>query len=66
MASITLKAFAAVLLVLIEIACYPTPVGLAEDASSKRNIVLVAGETAKVDKLGHHDYLAGCICLEIL
>ena len=32
----------------------------------QRRIVLVAGETAKVDKLGHHDYLAGCKCLELL
>ena len=31
-----------------------------------RHIVLIAGETAKVDKLGHHDYLAGCLCLERL
>ncbi len=29
-------------------------------------IVLVAGETAKVDVVGHHDYLAGCECLETL
>ncbi len=31
-----------------------------------RKFVLVAGETAKQDKLGHHDYLAGCQCLEVL
>jgi hypothetical protein len=31
-----------------------------------RRIVLVAGETAKVDTTGHHDYLAGCKCLETL
>lgn len=29
-------------------------------------IVLIAGETAKVDKPGHHDYLAGVACLEAL
>ena len=29
-------------------------------------IVLVAGETAKVDKVGHHDYIAGCKCLASL
>jgi len=29
-------------------------------------IVLIAGETAKVDKPGHHDYLAGVACLEVL
>lgn len=29
-------------------------------------IVLVAGETAKVDVPGHHDYLAGCECLRVL
>jgi Trehalose utilisation len=31
-----------------------------------RRIVLVAGETAKVDKVGHHDYIAGCKCLSHL
>lgn len=35
-------------------------------ASGKCKIVLVAGETAKVDTLGHHDYIAGCKCLEVL
>lgn len=39
---------------------------MAADAPSKRKIVLVAGETAKVDVVGHHDYLAGCQCLDIL
>lgn len=34
--------------------------------TAKRKIVLVAGETAKIDAMGHHDYLAGCKCLEIL
>lgn len=29
-------------------------------------IVLVAGETAKIDKTGHHDYIAGCKCLEAM
>ena len=38
---------------------------LAQDATSNRKIVLIAGETAKIDKIGHHDYLAGCRCLEI-
>lgn len=33
---------------------------------SERKIVLVAGETAKKDVLGHHDYLAGCKCLQTL
>ena len=37
-----------------------------ENKAKPRKIVLVAGETAKQDKLGHHDYLAGCNCLEIL
>jgi len=32
---------------------------------SSRKIVLVAGQTAKVDVMGHHDYLAGCKGLEI-
>ncbi|MCY2974748.1 MAG: ThuA domain-containing protein [Planctomycetota bacterium] len=31
---------------------------------SSRKIVLIAGETAKVDVMGHHDYLAGCKSLE--
>lgn len=34
-------------------------------AQSKK-IVLIAGETAKVDVVGHHDYIAGCKCLEHL
>ena len=34
-------------------------------SASSRKIVLVAGETAKVDVMGHHDYLAGCKGLEI-
>jgi hypothetical protein len=38
----------------------------AKEGTSPRKIVLVAGETAKVDKVGHHDYLAGCKCLEVL
>ena len=38
----------------------------AADTPSERTIVLVAGETAKVDDMGHHDYLAGCKCLEDL
>ncbi len=38
----------------------------AEDRPGKKRIVLVAGETAKVDVMGHHDYLAGCRCLEVL
>ncbi len=31
-----------------------------------KKIVLVAGETAKVDTVGHHDYIAGCKCLDHL
>ena len=38
----------------------------ADDPTTKRKIVLVAGQTAKVDKVGHHDYLAGCECLRLL
>jgi type 1 glutamine amidotransferase len=34
--------------------------------TSKYKILLVAGETAKVDKMGHHDYLAGNACLKVL
>lgn len=37
-----------------------------QEAVSHGKVVLVAGETAKVDKIGHHDYLAGCKCLELL
>jgi hypothetical protein len=39
---------------------------LPAQTAGMRKIVLVSGETAKVDKVGHHDYLAGCKCLEIL
>ena len=38
----------------------------ADGRSGKKRIVLVAGETAKIDVMGHHDYLAGCRCLEAL
>ncbi len=31
-----------------------------------KKILLIAGETAKVDKVGHHDYIAGCKCLDRL
>lgn len=37
-----------------------------QGAAATRKIVLVAGETAKKDALGHHDYLAGCKCLATL
>ncbi len=36
------------------------------DPIGKCKIVLVAGETAKIDTIGHHDYIAGCKCLEVL
>jgi hypothetical protein len=36
------------------------------DVTRKCKIVLVAGETAKIDKIGHHDYIAGCKCLEAM
>ncbi len=39
---------------------------LQADTRAPRKIVLVAGETAKVDVVGHHDYLAGCQCLDVL
>lgn len=35
-------------------------------AEIPRRIVLVAGDVAKVDTVGHHDYLAGCQALEVL
>ena len=34
-------------------------------ANEPIRIVLVAGETAKKDKLGHHDYVGGCKCLAL-
>ena len=37
-----------------------------ESSDSKQRIVLVAGETALVDIVGHHDYLAGSACMEAL
>lgn len=41
--------------------------GLAHCADAQvKKIVLVAGDTAKVDVVGHHDYIAGCKCLEHL
>lgn len=40
-------------------------VAVAED-SAKRKIVLIAGEITKIDTAGHHDYLAGCECLQVL
>ncbi len=41
--------------------------GLISPVSAQtKKIVLVAGETAKVDTVGHHDYIAGCKCLEHL
>jgi hypothetical protein len=38
----------------------------ARGTPAPRKIVLVAGETAKQDVPGHHDYLAGCKALETL
>jgi len=37
--------------------------GFADNAD---RIVLVAGETALIDAAGHHDYVAGCECLDVL
>ncbi len=37
-----------------------------DSGNGKQKIVLVAGETALVDTVGHHDYLAGCACLEAI
>ena len=37
-----------------------------ESAKGRQKIVLVAGDTALVDTVGHHDYLAGCAVLETL
>ena len=44
----------------------PTACGQARDENRNCKIVLIAGETAKVDKVGHHDYIAGCKCLEAM
>ena len=37
-----------------------------DSGKGNQKIVLIAGETALVDTVGHHDYLAGCACLEAL
>lgn len=42
------------------------PILAQSSKASVCKIVLVAGETAKVDTVGHHDYIAGCKCLESL
>jgi hypothetical protein len=34
--------------------------------SQTKKILLIAGETAKIDKMGHHDYTGGCKCLSYL
>lgn len=36
------------------------------ESPAPRRILLVAGETARVDAVGHHDYLAGVQCLAVL
>ncbi len=41
-------------------------VARAQEVGAVKRIALVAGETAKKDVVGHHDYLAGCKCLEVL
>ncbi len=41
------------------------PIAAAENAT-KHRIILVAGEMTKIDAAGHHDYLAGCECLQAL
>lgn len=33
---------------------------------TKLKIILIAGEITKIDTAGHHDYLAGCECLQML
>ncbi len=56
-------------LTLVLVACclgMQTANGQKNDLNRKSKIVLVAGETAKVDKVGHHDYIAGCKCLEAM
>lgn len=40
-----------------------TSLGIAADAVASKTIVLVAGEMAVKDKLGHHDYIGGCKAL---
>lgn len=53
---------------IILVICVPALMVSAQspEAETRRKVVLVAGETAKVDTLGHHDYLAGCQALEVL
>lgn len=41
------------------------PVATAQEAA-KHQSILVAGEMTKIDTAGHHDYLAGCECLQVL
>jgi len=41
-------------------------VAFGQSATVEKRIMLVAGETAKIDAAGHHDYLAGCECLNVL
>jgi Trehalose utilisation len=54
-------------LVLLSLSSNPQSIsGQTADAAGNCKIVLVAGETAKVDKVGHHDYIAGCKCLEAM
>ncbi len=53
-------------LIVVALAMLHPTSACAQESGRTRKIVLVAGETAKVDKLGHHDYLAGCKCLEFL
>jgi hypothetical protein len=35
-------------------------------SQDRTKVVLVSGETAKQDTMGHHDYIAGCKCLKAL
>ena len=46
--------------------CASVFVASPELVRAETKIVLVAGETAKVDTMGHHDYIAGCKCLAAL
>ena len=60
--------FQRIVIAAMVVACSITATRSVADAeeSVKHKIVLVAGEITKVDTAGHHDYLAGCECLQVL
>jgi len=47
----------------VALATFCIATAIAVEPTKETKIVLIAGETAKVDVMGHHDYLAGCQCM---